>query len=283
MDLNKEIHLSDLFRRKAKDPGEEPSKEEKPRRGRKEKPPKERKARKEPRPRKERKQRESTTDVLARSAPPLRTVPLMRPFNLLPSELPGQARDNRALVPYVAVAVLGLLVFAGLAAFFFRASANVAEKQGRYDDLRIELASLEVPSKDPLTGQRSGLAAEKSSRTTALAGTLGSRVAFDRLLRELALVLPDDVTLIQLAAQAPTQAGAASVATAQPVQPMSGPVQTFTIVGETTDQEKVALTLARLSIVPELSAVSLVSSTENPQLNIIGFTIKAVVRQEGAA
>lgn len=278
MDLNKEIHLSELFRRKAKDPGEQPPKDEKPRRRRKEKPPKERKARKERRQR-----RETTTGVLARSAPPLRTVPLMRPFNLLPKDLPGQGRDARALVPYVAVAVLALLVFAGLAAFFFRASAQVAEKQGRYDDLRIELASLEVPSKDPLTGQRSGLAAEKSSRTTALAGTLGSRVAFDRLLRQLALVLPDDVTLIQLAAQAPTQAGAAPLATTQPAQPTSGPAQNFTIVGETTDQETVALTLARLSIVPELSAVSLVNATENTQLNIVNFTIKAVVRQEGAA
>lgn len=274
MDLKQEIHLSDLFRRTAKDPAEQPPKEEKPRKpGRKKKPPK---------ARKERGRDNAPLALLARSAPPLRQVPLMRPFNLLPKDVGRQTRDTRALVPYVLVAFLGLLVLAGLAAFFLRASADVTTKQGQVDELRIELASLEVPSKDPLAGQRTGLAAEKSARTSALAGTLGSRVAFDRLLRGLALVLPDGVSLIQLAAQAPAQGGAAPVTTTQPAQPGAGAVQTFSILGETKDQETVALTLARLSLVPELTGVALVSSTEDRQRGVINFTIKAHVRQEGA-
>src|SRR5919106_2027053 len=105
VDLKKEIHFSDLFRRTAKDSAEKPPKEEKPRkRGRKEKPPK---APKEPG------RDKAASTLLARSAPPLRQVPLMRPFNLLPKEVTRQTRDTRALVPYVLVALLGLLVVAG--------------------------------------------------------------------------------------------------------------------------------------------------------------------------
>jgi hypothetical protein len=275
MDLKKEIHFSDLFRRTAKDPAEKPPKEEKPRRrGRKEKPPKA--------PKERRGRDKAVSTLLARSAPPLRQVPLMRPFNLLPKEVGRQTRDTRALVPFVVVALLGLLVFAGLAAFFLRASADVTTKQGQVDELRIELASLEVPEKDPLSGQRTGLAAEKTARTNALAGTLGSRVAFDRLLREIALVIPDGVALIQLSAQSPTATGAVPVAV-QTAQPGSGPVQSFTVVGATRRHETVALMLARLAVIPELSAVSLVNSTEDPRLHIVNFTIKASVRQGGSA
>jgi hypothetical protein len=271
MDLKQEIHLSDLFRRKRKDPGEQPPKAEKPpKRARKEKPPKKRKEQKE------------TSGLLARSAPPLRQVPLMRPFNLLPKDVGRQTRDSRALVPYVLVAFLGLLVVAGLAALFLRASADVTTKQGQVDELRVELASLKVPAKDPLSGQRTGLAAEKTARTNALAGTLGGRVAFDRLLREIALVIPDGVGLIQLSAQSPTATGAVPVAV-QTAQPGSGPVQSFTIVGTTRRHEVVALTLARLSVIPELSSVSLVNSTEDPRLGIVNFTIKASLRQGGGA
>jgi hypothetical protein len=208
-------------------------------------------------------------------------VPIMRPFNLLPKELPRQGRDTRALIPYVLVALLGVLVFAGLAAFYLRASADVADKQGTYDDLRTELASLEVPAKDPLAGKRTGLTAEKTARTNALAGTLGTRVAFDRLLREIALVLPEDVALLQLAAQSPT-AGSVTPAVPTTPAPSAGPVQSFTIVGQTTDHRIVALTLARLSLIPDLNAVTLVNATEDPQKHIVNFTIKAAVRQEGA-
>lgn len=274
MDMKKEIHLSDLFRRKSKDAAEKPPKEEKPRKpGRKEKPPK---------ARKERGGDKAASGLLARSAPPLRQVPLMRPFNLLPREVVRQTRDTRALVPYALVALLGLLVIAGLAAFYLRASADATTKQGQVDDLRTELASLEVPEKDPLSGQRTGLAAEKTARTNALASTLGGRVAFDRLLREIALVIPEGVALIQLSAQSPTATGAVPVAV-QTAQPGSGPVQSFTIVGATREHETVALTLARLAVIPELSAVSLVNSTEDPRLHIVNFTIKASVRQGGAA
>lgn len=273
MDMKQEIHLSDLFRRKPKDPGEKPPETEKPPKA--EKPPK--RARKEKPPKKAKEGKEAPA-FLARSAPPLRQVPLMRPFNLMPKDVVRQTRETRTLVPYVLVALLGLLVFAGLAALFLRASSDVTAKQSQVDELRTELASLEVPEKDPLSGQRTGLAAEKTARTNALAGTLGGRVAFDRLLREIALVIPDGVALIQLSAQSPTATGAVPVAV-QTAQPGSGPVQSFTIVGTTRQHEIVALTLARLSVIPELSAVSLVNSTEDPRLGIVNFTIKASVRQ----
>jgi Tfp pilus assembly protein PilN len=276
IDLQKEIKLSDLFRRKPKEPtdGQEPQEPKKPKRERK---------RKEPKPAKERKPRTSFRRRRAEeepklglrgvtnTAPTLPNAPLMRAFNLLPKE-EARGGDGRPPLAAVLVALAGLLVFAGLGFFFLRASAGVAERESTLDELRGDLAALAVPQKPPGAGDETALQDERAARTTALVGALGTRIAWDRLLRDFSLVLPEEVSLTTLQATAPTSAAGAA--------PVSN---TFTIAGSTEDQEGVALLLARLATLPELTAVQLQSATvtDTETSESVTFAITASIKPVG--
>jgi Tfp pilus assembly protein PilN len=247
VDLKKEIKLSELFRR-SKDAGEPaagkvPKKEKKTRArrsfGRKEDQPK------------------LGLRGVSNGAPALPQVPLMRAFNLLPKEERGDGRDGRPALAQILVALGGLVMVAALGSYYMFSSAGLADKQSRSGELRVELAELSVPSQAPDQGAQSSLVAEQSARRSALAGALTARTPWDRLLRELALVLPPDVWLTTLSAKSPT-ANATSAPTSG-----SGAAATsqFVVGGYARRQEGVARFLARLDTLPELDSVQLVSAT----------------------
>jgi Tfp pilus assembly protein PilN len=192
----------------------------------------------------------------------------VRAVNLLPRDDRRQKgpsqRENPVLIGGVAGAVL---VTAIIAAWFLTASAGVADNQKRRDAAQAELAATPVPP--PTQPGASALEQEKAARVTALSTALGGRLAWDRLLREFSLVLPDDVWLTQLSAQAPGGAAAAG----------------FSISGKTYSHDGVARLLARLAIVPHLSAVQLQhSSTEQSETGrkVVEFQINATVKGAGA-
>lgn len=255
VDLHKEIKLSDLFRRSEK-PEKEPKPEKERRRMRRERLPNER-------------------DGASSNGAGLPPIPLMRAFDLLPRD--GD-RDQGSRLPHVPVALGAVLAVAAFAAFFLFTSAGLADRKARHDELRAELAGLQVPAQEPAEAGTPALAQEQQTRTAALSGALGARVAWDRLLRELSLVLPDDVTLTTLTASVPgaPPAGAA-------VDPNAPPATGFSIAGFTDEQGGVALLLSRLSVLPELSSVRLVSANAVPASEgapeRIQFTITAGIRQ----
>lgn len=192
----------------------------------------------------------------------------MRAVNLLPRDDRRQKgpsqRENPVLIGGVAGTVL---VTAIIAAWFLTASAGVADNQKRRDAAQAELAATPVPP--PTQPGSSALEQEKAARVTALSTALGSRLAWDRLLREFSLVLPEDVWLTQLSAQAPGGSAAAG----------------FSISGKTYSHDGVARLLARLAIVPHLSAVQLQhSSTEQSETGrkVVEFQINATVKGAGA-
>ena len=164
-----------------------------------------------------------------------------------------------------------MLVTAVLAAWFLTASAGVADNQKRYDAAQAELAATPVPP--PTSQGSSALEQEKSARVTALSTALGGRIAWDRLLREFSLVLPDDVWLTSLSAQAPNAAGGTSGGGG------------FTIDGRTYSHDGVARLLARLSIIPHLTGVQLQHSsltTGESGRKVVEFSIVASVKGAGA-
>ncbi|HWQ24695.1 MAG TPA: hypothetical protein VNK94_11375, partial [Gaiellaceae bacterium] len=116
----------------------------------------------------------------------------MRAINLLPRD-EERARLEGLRMP--------LLVLAGgLAVATAAAVALAAGASGTAEARRTELAALEatidrLPKAPRPAVSQSVLAQERSNRLAALAAALGSRTAFDRALREIALVLPDDVWL----------------------------------------------------------------------------------------
>jgi Tfp pilus assembly protein PilN len=272
MDMRKEIKLSDLFKRGSKasesSNGGDPEKPEKPK---KEKPPKEPKRRKEP------KAKASEATTLAKEALPVPDVPLMRAFNLLPrEEARSSTQEKQNPLPQILVALAGVLVLASLAAFYLMAGADVTKKSGQVEDLRAELAGYQVSKQQPIKDKSAALAAERVSRTAALGKALTGRLAWDRVLRELALVIPADVTLASIQASSP---GAVSVQAAPSAD--GSPAQNFKLVGSTDSQASVAEFLARLSVIPELTNVSLETAakgTDADNLEAVAFTINASLR-----
>ena len=171
----------------------------------------------------------------------------MRAVNLLPRD---DASQGRALPPPpVLAACVGLVVMSAvLAMMFLSASGKVGKQQRALDDARATYSALPVPAAP--SPAETELPQLRATRVTALASALGQRVAWDRLLREVSQVVPSDVWLLTLDAQAPADA-AAALATPGTI------TQTFTVSGCTYSQDSVARFLARLEIVPDLSDMTL--------------------------
>jgi Tfp pilus assembly protein PilN len=194
----------------------------------------------------------------------------MRAVNLLPRDDVKGRRNQPGTVTLTAV--LGsVLVTALLAGLFLMTSSTVSEHQSELDGLRAELAAIPPPPAAP-TDQR-GLASEKSQRVALLGKALASRVAWDRVLREISLVLPEDIWLESLSANAPD-----ATAAAPGVEPSKG---AFTITGFSYSHDGVARLLARLSVLPQLERPTLGSSAldKTKSRGVVKFTISASMRQ----
>lgn len=254
MDLNKEIKLSDLFRRNKGPVEEDAPKPEKP-----EKEKKERKsfsfsrtrAPKEP---KQPKQPKEKATVSPKSAPPPPAVPLMRAFDLMPKESQRERTQASPAFLKVVLALVAVLVLAGLAGAYMMMDARAKERQATADDLRAQLAELEAQAAEGQGPNTAALTVEGQARTAALSEALAARVAWDRILREFSLVLPEDVWLTTLSSSTPT-----ATPVPNPAAPAGGD-STFTINGFATSQEAVALLLSRLEVIPEFASVQLQSS-----------------------
>jgi Tfp pilus assembly protein PilN len=274
VDFNKEIKLSDLFKRGSKNGdgesnGKEPKGAKDPKPAKEPKPPKERKRR-----RKERMETNGAA-LAVHEAPPPANVPLMRAFNLLPREEARAVSEGGAPspLPYVLVALTGVLVFAALAAVYLMAGTDVTKKKGQVEDLRAELAAYQAQQKGPSVDDKSAaLANERLGRTAALSSALTKRLAWDRVLREIALVVPTSVTLGQIQGSSPTAGAAATNAD-------GSSVTNLTISGSTVSQADVALFMTRLSVIRELSAVQLKESGQSPaDPSKVAFTVTATLR-----
>jgi Tfp pilus assembly protein PilN len=199
----------------------------------------------------------------------------MRAVNLLPRDDKRQRRIARGNDPRLIGGLVGcVLMTAILAAWFLMASGGVAKKQDRLDAVNSELASTPVPA-PAAAPDATQLQQEKTARVTALSAAITGRLAWDRVLREVSLVLPDDVWLTSLSAQAPTGAAAATPT----------PVAGFAINGKTYSHDGVARLLARLSVVPHLTGVQLQSSTRAISETghaVVEFSINASVKAAGA-
>ncbi|HKA26688.1 MAG TPA: PilN domain-containing protein [Gaiellaceae bacterium] len=191
----------------------------------------------------------------------------------------------------VAGTVIGGLILVSLAISVLLLSAHgkVKSRQLELAQKQAELAAIPVPAQSRLQ-QQDALVADKSARVTALNAALSKRIAWDRVLREFALVLPDDVWLTSLSATAPssataTAASATSSASSSSSSPSLGGQLGFSIDGYTYSHDAVARLLTRLAVVPDLQQVQLVSSeqAEVGKRTVIHFKISANVRAPGAS
>jgi Tfp pilus assembly protein PilN len=206
----------------------------------------------------------------------------MRAVNLLPREEPKQDRKRAGAPLITGVATAGILA-AVLVGGFVHESAGVAAKRTELDAVRTELSL--VPKPAPVENVSATLVTEETRRSTALSAAINGRIAWDRLLREISLVLPDDVWLGSLSLQAPVATSPAdATVTPPPAAATTTPVpSTFTMNGTTFTHEGVARLLSRLTLVPGLEDVTLVSSTKTKvgKRAAVAFSLAASIRAPG--
>ncbi len=205
----------------------------------------------------------------------------MRAINLLPRDDARRGRQKTQWIVLVPV-VAAVLLTGVLSAAFLSASGKVKNKESELASLKDVLAAIPTPDASKVQSQNA-LAADKQTRVKALSGALSRRVAWDRIFRELSLVLPDDVWLATLSAKAPVSSSVPGPAAA-PAAGTSVAATEFVLDGYTYSHAAVARLLSRLAVVPDLVNVQLQQSTLTKvgAANAVHFVIAADVRQPGA-
>jgi Tfp pilus assembly protein PilN len=170
----------------------------------------------------------------------------------------------------------GAAVGAMLTGGFVVEHGKVSKREDQLTTLKAQLAAIPPPKAPPVT-VRPELTAEQDARRTALDEALGQRVSWDTVLRELSLVLPEDVWLRSLSAKS------AAATAASTDQPTSATPTGLLMSGYTYSQEGVARLLTRLALVPHLANVQLQSSSSSTlgSRSIVGFTVGADVTATG--
>lgn len=186
----------------------------------------------------------------------------MRAVNLLPRDEQRQRLSNARVPLFVAV---GGVVAVTALSMFLASSATGEAEAGRTELQAVEAAIRALPRSEQQAVTQGTLVRERSDRVAALAAALDTRVPFDRVLREISYVLPEDTWLTQLTATAPERVGLVPAGSAPP--PTSTTTAAgVTIEGATYSHDAVARFLARLGIVPSLENVELTSSARvDPQ------------------
>ncbi|MFL6015857.1 MAG: PilN domain-containing protein [Gaiellaceae bacterium] len=212
----------------------------------------------------------------------------MRAVNLLPREVTN-TKSRRPSAPLITAFVAGVVVLTVLAAGYFKQSASVSQKRTELQAARAELAL--VPSPAAPDTAVTALKGEQGQRVTALQSALNSRVAWDRVLREVSLVMPSDVWLSSLTLAAPdsltvlpgsaTTGTTTTTATTLPTAPVA-PTD-FVMNGKSFSHVSVARLMSRLALVPDLERVTLNHSTRSTSGSrpTVEFSVVAAVRAPG--
>lgn len=216
----------------------------------------------------------------------------MRAVNLLPSDARRAGSGHGRRLPLIVAAGGVLVVTAASVLLAFSASGAADERRAELALTEAAIAAVPAPAQP---GVASGLIVqERADRVAALSAALSSRVAVDRVLRELSYVLPADAWLTGLIANAPSPADSGATPGATPATASSG-APGVTIQGATFSHESVARVLARLSVLPTLQNVRLTASARiqpsaeqgtdtkkrKKQRTVVTFTIAADLRSGG--
>jgi Tfp pilus assembly protein PilN len=188
----------------------------------------------------------------------------MEAVNLLPAYARPASRWSslgKELSPARVIKLGGVVAAAcviAVAGLYFYERAVVNDRHAKLTDATARLTAVEATAAPLRAAQAASSARESVVRTVS-----DSRVAWEAVLRDFSLVLPDQVYLQSLQAQSPTAVVAAPTGVSTTTSTSSpGTVPTsFTISGVADSLVRVALVLDRLALLPWLSNVTLQSST----------------------
>jgi len=217
----------------------------------------------------------------------------MRAVNLLPKELQTRKSIREEDPAVVVGSALGVVVMIVLGLAFYVEHSAAGKQQARLTTARLELAQLSIkqhhekpkPSKPtvpitPLVPPPS-VTGQEATWLSSVETNLSQRIAWDRVLREVSLVMPDDVTLTSLSMSAPTTPTLIPGVVTTP--PATSSAQGFSIAGDAFSYDSVARLLSRLSLVPDLTDVTLTntsagSSAAGGSASGVQFNISANVK-----
>jgi Tfp pilus assembly protein PilN len=244
----------------------------------------------------------------------------MRAVNLLPRQEKLNAPDKSTKeVKLLGIGGLAVVVVA-LGTAFVISGNDVQTQRAQLASAKAQLATIihgrnakQTPLAKWTNRSQAVLALDHGRRATALASALSMRVAWDRVLRRLTLVMPDDIWLTSLSGQTPTaddptQSSSLNPATAPtpppppttttsttttssptpppPVPAAAPPTPTgLTLQGYAYSQDGVALLLSRLQLVPDLTNIQLQTSQVQPLAgrSVVQFTIEADILRMGGS
>ncbi len=206
----------------------------------------------------------------------------MRAVNLLPrQQVESKTRERPNTVALVA-GIGGAVVLLVLVGGFLLANRSVDRQRQALATARAVLAVTPAKTLSAETRSfRSSILSQREQRSLALASALGQRVAWDRILRRMSLVMPDDVWLTSLSGTMPLQSATLPTASTTTPSALPTPPTALTLQGYTYTQASVARLLERLQVLPDLKNVQLQDS-ESATLNghlVIQFTIVSDIRK----
>ena len=186
----------------------------------------------------------------------------MRAVNLLPRETRASRSITAQHLPAVVGGATGFVVVAALAAGFLNASSKVSDAQSALNSANAQLAQtpLPPPPEQPKNPTPTAVVNARAPRLQAVASVLGQRIAWDRILREFSQALPSDVWISSLNMAAPT----------------AGSTNGFSITATTYSYNSVARMLSRMALVPDLTGVTLQSTTRSGRL--VQFSLSASIK-----
>jgi Tfp pilus assembly protein PilN len=206
----------------------------------------------------------------------------MRAVNLLPKDSSQRKSFKREDPAVVVGSALGAVVIIALLGGFMNVHSKVNSEQAKLDAARAEYAQLSLekrqqpvvkPVKTTPIIPVPAVTAEEQPRLAAISTALGTRIAWDRILREFSLVLPDDVKVTSLTMTAPAADAATTGA------PSGSSAAGFSIAGNAFSHDGVARLLSRLMLIPDLENVTLGSSTAGQEVGAgVQFNITASIK-----
>ncbi|HLX31145.1 MAG TPA: PilN domain-containing protein [Gaiellaceae bacterium] len=198
----------------------------------------------------------------------------MRAVNLLPRDTRSR-RGGRRVDPLVAGgAALTVVVVAAVAGGFALAHGHATSEQQKLATARAELRQLQAQERRSSVTTKPVLPtptviAQEVPWQAAVTSALLTRVAWDDVLWQLAHVVPANLTLSTV-----TLGGSATGSTTSATPGAAG---SLTVGGTAFSEQGVAQLLARLSLVPGVSGVTLTSSSADPKSGVVTFVVAASV------
>jgi Tfp pilus assembly protein PilN len=180
----------------------------------------------------------------------------MKRINLLPQEERVKAARERGLI-WAILILVAVVVVLGLV--YVKYNSDVGAKEDELAAIQAETAT--VQAKIAELSPYAALQAQRTAMTETAKGIYESSVPFSILLQELSLVIPENVRLQTLTATVPP-AMLPGAATPAGTAPAVGTAD-VSFTGQTEKHRDVAEFMTRLGLIPQLTGITLTSSTNS--------------------